>query len=155
MCRGYFGHPQHHNSSSFAAVEGYEFLCVKETRNGKKPGAWWSCQPDISGWWTLTVRTRATTWDSNFRNKINFPDLSRSFQIIHFKISTIVHLICFQFASNSTSYQLQLRCSAPVRRWREYKCRSNRTQCRVVNEACDPGYFWMLSSWRYSLYRDL
>ncbi|CAL1167228.1 unnamed protein product, partial [Cladocopium goreaui] len=26
------------------------------------------------------------------------------------------------------------RCSAPVRRWREYKCRSNRTQCRVVNE---------------------
>ena len=81
MCRGYFGHPQHHNSSSFAAVEGYEFLCVKETRNGKKPGAWWSCQLDISGWWTLTVRTRATTWDSNFRNKINFPDLSRSFQI--------------------------------------------------------------------------
>ena len=77
MCRGYFGYPQHHNSSSFAAVEGYEFLCVKETRNGKKPGAWWSCQPDISGWWTLTVRTRATTWDSNFRNKINFPDLSR------------------------------------------------------------------------------
>jgi hypothetical protein len=113
MCRGYFGYPEHHNSSSFAAVEGYEFLCVKETRNGKKPGAWWSCQPDISGWWTLTVRTRATTWDSNFRNKINFPDLSGSFQIFpDYPLQDFHHCpphlfpICFQLNFISTSAEV-------------------------------------------------
>ena len=120
MCGGYFGYPQHHNSSSFAAVEGYEFLCVKETRNGKKPGAWCGAASWIFQDGGLLQFAHGRQHETAIFAKSTFqifPDLSRSFQIIHFKISHHCppHLfpICFQLNFRSTSAEV-LRTSAKV-----------------------------------------